>query len=139
MESSILRLKEPLLAKPLTARSPDLNLNWKMTKPDFNFGTPENGKISLNAKGNNLRWGEYSLSRDINWKVENKVIEVNWTGMAQFAQGTLATATPIETSIKFKILLDKADLIGKFMKKVNGKEFSIDFPEGSGSMPKINM
>jgi len=120
-------------------RNLDLNLNWKMTKPDFNFGTPENGKISLNAKGNNPRWGDYSLSRDINWKAENKVIEVNWTGMAQFAQGTLATATPIETSFKFKVLLDKTDLIGKFMKKINGKEYSIEFPEGSGVMPKINM
>merc|ERR1711909_259086 len=109
-------------------RNLDLSLNWKMTKPDFNFGTPENGKISLNAKGNNPRWGDYSLSRDI-----------NWTGMAQFAQGTLATATPIETSLKFKVLLDKTDLIGKFMKKINGKEYSIEFPEGSGALPKINM
>merc|ERR1712183_1110185 len=25
-------------------RNLDLSLNWKMTKPDFNFGTPENGK-----------------------------------------------------------------------------------------------
>ena len=120
-------------------RNLDLNLNWKMTKPDFNFGTPENGKISLNAKGSNPRWGDYFLSRDINWKAENKIIEVNWTGMAQFAQGTLATATPIETSFKFKVLLDKTDLIGKFMKKINGKEYSIEFPEGSGVMPKINM
>merc|ERR1719513_508101 len=120
-------------------RNLDLNLNWKMTKPDFNFGTPENGKISLNAKGNNPRWGDYSLSRDINWKAENKVIEVTCTGMAQFAQGTLATATPIETSFKFKVLLDKTDIIGKFMKKINGKEYSIEFLEGSGVMPKINM
>merc|ERR1719466_564279 len=120
-------------------RNLDLNLNWKMTKPDFNFGTPENGKISMNAKGNNPRWGDYSLSRDINWKAENKVIELNWTGMTQFAQGTLATATPIETSFKFKVLLDKTDLIGEFMKKINGKEYSIEIPEGSGVMPKIIM
>ena len=137
-EAEAFLLKNNILVKVTgSRRNLDLNLNWKMTKPDFNFGTPENGKISLNAKGNNPRWGEYSLSRDINWKVENKVIEVNWTGMAQFAQGRLATSTPIETSIRFKILLDKADLIGKFMKKFNGKEFSVDFPEGSGVMPKI--
>merc|ERR1712066_826636 len=105
-------------------RNLDLNLNWKMTKPDFNFGTPENGKISLNAKGNNPRWGDYSLSRDINWKAENKVIDFSLNGMAHFAQGTLATATPIETSFKFKVLLDKTDLIGKFMKKINGKDYS---------------
>merc|ERR1711887_105724 len=139
-EAEAFMLKNNIMVKVTgSKRNLNLNLNWKMTKPDFNFGTPENGKISINAKGNNPRWGDYSLSRDINWKAENKVIEVNWTGMAQFAQGTLATATPIETSFKFKVLLDKTDLIGKFMKKINGKEYSIDFPEGSGVMPKIIM
>merc|ERR1712002_760570 len=120
-------------------RNLDLNLNWKMTKPDFDFGTPEKGKISMNAKGNNPRWGDYTLSRDINWKAENKVIELNLKGMAQFAKGGLATSTPIETAVNFKVLVDKKDLIGKFMKKINGKEYSVDFPEGSGVMPKIIM
>jgi hypothetical protein len=139
-EAESFMLKNNIVVKVTgSKRNLDLSLNWKMTKPDFNFGTPENGKISLNAKGHNPRWGDYSLSRDASWKVENKVIEVHWTGMAQFAQGRLATATPIETAFNFKILLDKADLIGKFMKKVNGKEYSIDFPEGSGVMPKIVM
>ena len=55
-------------------------------------------------------WGDYSLSRDINWDMANKVIEVNWTGLAQFGEGRLATATPIETAFNFKILLDQADL-----------------------------
>jgi len=139
-EAEAFMLKNNIVVKVSgSKRNLDLSLNWKMTKPDFNFGTPENGKISLNAKGNNPRWGDYSLSRDANWKVENKVIEVHWTGLAQFAQGRLATATPIETAFNFKVLLDKADLIGKFMKKVNGKEYSIDFPKGSGVMPKIVM
>merc|ERR1719431_2194276 len=122
-----------------TKRNLDLNLNWKMTKPDYDFGTPENGKISLNAKGNNPRWGEYTITRDASWKIENRVIEVNWNGNAKFAQGRLATATPIETAFNFKILMDKKDLIGKFMKKINGKEYSIDFPAGSGAMPRIKM
>merc|ERR1712002_1087544 len=139
-EAEAFLLKNNIVVKATgSRRNLDLSLNWIMTKPDFNFGTPENGKISLNAKGNNPRWGAYSISRDINCNAANKVIEVNRTGLAQFAQGRLATSTPIETSIKFKILLDKADLIGKFMKKFNGKEFSIDFPEGSGVMPKIIM
>ena len=139
-EAEAFLLKNNIVVKVTgSKRNLDLSLSWKMTKPDFNFGTPENGKISLNAVGHNPRWGDYSLSRDANWKVENKVIEVHWTGLAQFAQGRLATATPIETSFNFKILLDKADLIGKFMKKVNGKEYSIDFPEGSGVMPKITV
>merc|ERR1712055_999992 len=120
-------------------RNLDLSLNWKTTKPDFNFGTPENGKLSLNAKGHNPRWGDYSLSRDINWNIESKVIEVNEVGSAEFAKGLLAPFSPIETDIKFKLLLDEADLIGKFMKKFKGKEYSIDFPKGSGAFPKISM
>merc|ERR1740128_1229194 len=128
-EAEAFLLKNNIIVKVAgSKRNLDLSLNWKMTKPDFDFGTPENGKISLNAKGHNPRWGDYTLSRD-----------ANWTGLAKFAQGRLATATPIETAFNFKVLLDKADPIGKFMKKVNGKECSIDFPEGSGVMPKIIM
>ena len=139
-EAEAFMLKNNIIVKVTgSKRNLDLSLNWKMTKPDFNFGTPENGKISLNAVGHNPRWGDYSLSRDANWKVENKVVEVNWAGKAQFEQGRLATATPIETEFKFKILLNKADLIGKFMKKINGKVYSIEFPAGSGVMPKITI
>jgi len=137
-EAEAFMLKNNIMVKVTgSKRNLDLSLNWKMTKPDFNFGTPENGKISINAKGNNPRWGDYSLSRDINWKAENKVIELNLKGMAQFAKGGLATSTPIETAVNFKVLVDRKDLIGKFMKKINGKEYSVDFPEGSGVMPKI--
>jgi len=137
-EAEAFLLKNNIVVKATgSRRNLDLSLNWKMTKPDFNFGTPENGKISLNAKGNNPRWGAYSISRDINWNAANKVIDVNLDGVAHFAQGNLATSTPIETSIHFKVLVDKKDLIGKFMKKVNGKEYSIEFPAGSGVMPKI--
>merc|ERR1719379_1060443 len=120
-------------------RNLDLSLNWKMSKPDWDFATPETGKVSLNAKGNNPRWGDYSLTRDINWEVANKVLNVDWTGTAKFQQGRLATSTPIETSFKFKVIPDQADLIGKFKKVINGKEYSIEFPKGSGVMPKIIM
>merc|ERR1712183_523927 len=139
-EAEAFLLKNNIVVKATgSRRNLDLSLNWKMTKPDFNFGTPENGKLSLNAKGHNPRWGDYSLSRDLNWSIANKVAEVNLTGSAQFAKGLLATATPIETSFKFKVLFDQKDLIGKFMKKINGKEYSVDFPQGSGAMPKIIM
>ena len=120
-------------------RNLDLSLNWKMSKPDWDFGTPETGKISLNAKGNNPRWGDYSLTRDINWEVANKVADVSLTGSAQFQKGMLAPFSPIETSFKFKVIPDQADLIGKFKKVINGKEYSIEFPKGSGVMPKIIM
>jgi len=115
----------------------DLSLDWKLMNP--NLGTPQDAKISLKARGNNPWLGDYSLSREINWMVENRIVEVDWSGLAQFENGWLASLSPIETSFQFKILLVKKDLIGKFMKKIDGKEFSIDFPEGSGVMPKIIM
>merc|ERR1719187_3015675 len=40
-------------------------------------GSKRNLDLSLNAKGYNPRWGDYSMSRDLNWKIESKVIEVN--------------------------------------------------------------
>merc|ERR1711931_454506 len=107
-EAEAFLLKNNILVKVSgSKRNLDLNLNWKMSKPDFDFGTPEDGKISMNAKGNNPRWGDYTLSGDINWKAENKVIELNLKGMAQFAKGGLATSTPIETAVNFKVLVDK--------------------------------
>ena len=60
--------------------------------------------------------------------------------MAQFTSGWLDSSDPIETSFKFKaLIIGKNDLVGKFMKKIDGNEFSIDFPEGSGLIPKIIM
>merc|ERR1711955_41375 len=48
-----------------------------------------------------------NLDLNLNWKTENKVIELNLKGMAQFAKGGLATSTPIETAVNFKVLVDK--------------------------------
>merc|ERR1739848_953241 len=92
-------------------RNLNLDLNWKMTKPDFDFSTPENGKVS-----------------------EAKIV-----GESQFESGILATATPIQTDVAFKFLMNDRDLIGHFKKVINGKEFSVDFPEGFGTLPKIKL
>merc|ERR1739848_551580 len=92
-------------------RNLNLDLNWKMTKPDFDFSTPENGKLS-----------------------EAKIV-----GESQFESGILATATPIQTDVAFKFLMNDRDLIGHFKKVINGKEYSVDFPEGFGTLPKIKM
>merc|ERR1719481_171595 len=120
-----------------TNKNLDLSLSWKLMNP--NLGTPQDARISLNATVKNLWWGDYALSREINWKVENRIVEVDWSGLDWIENGLLGSPPPIETSFQFKVLLDENDLIGKFMKKVDGKEYSIDFPEGSGVMPKITI
>jgi len=97
----------------------------------------EKGKISLNAKGNNKRWGDYSFSRDINWKVEDEIVDLDIAGISHFSEGILATSTPTETSVMARVIPDQRDFIGKFMKKVNGKEYSVNFYGIRRGLPKI--
>merc|ERR1712079_501543 len=61
-------------------RNFDIDLSWKATKPDWDFSTPESLKVDLNAKGESPRWGNWMLSRDASFKVENKVIQVDVSG-----------------------------------------------------------
>merc|ERR1712227_598390 len=96
-------------------RNFDIDLSWKATKPDWDFSTPESLKLDLNAKGKGPRWGDWSISRD------------------------MATSTPILTEIHMKYLIQQRDLTGKMSKVINGKEYSIEFPDGFGVMPQIRM
>merc|ERR1712079_823912 len=102
-------------------RNFDIDLSWKATKPDWDFSTPESLKVDLNAK------------------VENKVTQVDVSGKAHFEGGLLATSTPIVTEVHMKYLIPQRDLQGKFSKMINGKEYSINFPDGFGVMPQIKM
>jgi hypothetical protein len=120
-------------------RNFDVDLSWKSTKPDWDWSTPENMKLDLNAKGNSPRWGEWSLSRDVTLAIANKVIQLDISGLSQFSQGAMATDTPIETEVHVKYLMNQRDLQGKLSKIINGKEYSVDFPEGFGVMPQIKM
>merc|ERR1712038_2196379 len=120
-------------------RNFDIDLSWKATKPDWDFSTPESLKVDLNAKGESPRWGNWMLSRDASFKVENKVIQVDVSGKAHFKGGLLATSTPIVTEVHMKYLIPQRDLQGKFSKMINGKEYSINFPDGFGVMPQIKM
>ena len=79
------------------------------------------------------------LSRDASFKVENKVIQADVSGKAHFKGGLLATSTPIVTEVHMKYLIPQRDLQGKFSKMINGKEYSINFPDGFGVMPQIKM
>merc|ERR1712045_569250 len=120
-------------------RNYDIDLSWKATKPDWDFSTPESLKIDINAKGESPRWGNWMLSRDASFKVENKVIQADVSGKAHFKGGLLATSTPIVTEVHMKYLIPQRDLQGKFSKVINGKEYSIEFPDGFGVMPMIKM
>merc|ERR1711978_480108 len=120
-------------------RNFDIDLSWKATKPDWDFSTPESLKIDINAKGESPRWGNWMLSRDASFKVENKVIQADVSGKAHFKGGLLATSTPIVTEVHMKYLIPQRDLQGKFSKMINGKEYSINFPDGFGVMPQIKM
>jgi len=116
-----------------------MDLTWKATKPDWDLSTPENLKLSFNWAGKGPRWGDYSIHRDLTAKVANKVIEFAVKGDASFTKGVFSAGSPIKTDIDLKYLIEGRDLIGKASKTLNGKEYSIEFPEGYMVMPKISM
>jgi len=116
-----------------------MDLTWKATKPDWDLSTPENLKLSFNWAGKGPRWGDYSIHRDLTCQVANKVIEFSVKGDASFTKGVFSAASPIKTDIDLKYLIEGRDLIGKASKSFNGKEYSIEFPEGYMVMPKISM
>merc|ERR1712111_338622 len=116
-----------------------MDLTWKATKPDWDLSTPENLKLSFNWAGKGPRWGDYSIHRDLTAKVANKVIEFAVKGDASFTKGVFSAGSPIKTDIDLKYLIEGRDLIGKASKSFNGKEYSIEFPEGYMVMPKISM
>merc|ERR1711884_727288 len=120
-------------------RNFDIDLSWKATKPDWDFSTPESLKLDLNAKGKGPRWGDWSISRDMAASIQNKVISFDVSGTSKFGMGRLATSTPILTEIHMKYLIQQRDLTGKMSKVINGKEYSIEFPDGFGVMPQIKM
>merc|ERR1719446_1524581 len=118
------------------------NGDWiqpKVTKPDWGLSTPESLKLDLNAKGKGPRWGDWSISRDMAASIQNKVIAFDVSGTSKFGMGRLATSTPILTEIHMKYLIQQRDLTGKMSKVINGKEYSIEFPDGFGVMPQIKM
>ena len=118
-------------------RSFNGNLQWKMDKPDFDFNTPWNCKMTLNLEGEGPNWGTYSISRNVKGAVANKIIELAVTGDASFTKGVFAKISPVNTDVNLKYVMADRDLIGKFSKIMNGKEYSVDFPVGSGVIPKI--
>merc|ERR1712227_544812 len=71
--------------------------------------------------------------------LKNKVISFDVSGTSKFGMGRLATSTPILTEIHMKYLIQQRDLTGKMSKVINGKEYSIEFPDGFGVMPQIKM
>merc|ERR1711936_602622 len=88
-------------------------------------------KMTLNLEGEGPNWGTYSISRNVKGAVANKIIELAVTGDASFTKGVFAKISPVNTDVNLKYVMADRDLIGKFSKIMNGKEYSVDFPVGS--------
>ena len=122
-----------------TERKLDLNMDWGMSKlPDMNLNTPEDGHFKMTAVGQNDRWGDYSIDRDLKWGSSRRKLSLDITGDAAFSAGPLASSSPVQTEVKLEFDVDKADLNGKFMKVFAGKEYSVVFQPGF-TMPSIKM
>merc|ERR1712212_1137864 len=122
-----------------TERKLDLNMDWGMSKlPDMDLNTPEDGHFKMTAVGQNARWGDYSINRDLQWGSTNRRLSLDLTGDAEFGAGPLAGSSPVQTEVKLSFDVDNADLNGKFMKLYAGKEYSVVFQPGF-TMPSIKI
>jgi hypothetical protein len=120
-------------------RTLDLNLDWGMSKiPDMDLSTPESFHLKINGVGNNKRWGDYKIIRDIAFASGGRQLSLDVTGDSSFSNGALAAASPIKTLVKLNLEVDKMDLNGKVMKVMAGKEYSILFHRGF-TMPSIKI
>merc|ERR1712088_1008971 len=122
-----------------TERKLDLNMDWGMSKlPDMNLNTPEDGHFKMTAVGQNARWGDYSINRNLQWGSASRRLSLDITGDAAFSAGPLAASSPIQTEVKLSFDVNNADLNGKFMKVFAGKEYSVVFQPGF-TMPSIKV
>merc|ERR1712227_973554 len=119
------------------------NGDWLEPKITWKGSLPKNkaeaaaflldNSINVDATGS-----KRNFKMDLTWKA-NKVIEFAVKGDASFTKGVFSAGSPIKTDIDLKYLIEGRDLIGKASKSFNGKEYSIEFPEGYMVMPKISM
>merc|ERR1712088_495516 len=122
-----------------TERKLDLNMDWGMSKlPDMDLNTPEDGHFKMTAVGQNARWGDYSINRNLQWGSSSRRLSLDVTGDAEFGAGPLAAASPVQTEVKLTFDVNNADLNGKFMKVYAGKEYSVVFQPGF-TMPSIKI
>jgi hypothetical protein len=122
-----------------TERKLDLNMDWGMSKlPDMDLNTPEDGHFKMTAVGQNARWGDYSINRNLHWGSSSRRLSLDVTGDAEFGAGPLAAASPVQTEVKLSFDVNNADLNGKFMKVYAGKEYSVVFQPGF-TMPSIKI
>merc|ERR1712130_266324 len=85
----------------------DLNLDWGMSKvPDMDLNTPEDGHLKMTAVGQNARWGDYSINRNLQWGSSSRRLSLDITGDAEFGAGPLASASPVQTEVKLTFDVD---------------------------------
>merc|ERR1719284_1468283 len=122
-----------------TERKLDLNMDWGMSKlPDMDLNTPEDGHFKMTAVGQNARWGDYSINRNLQWGSSSRRLSLDLTGDSEFGAGPLAAASPVQTEVNLTFDVDNSDLNGKFMKVYAGKEYSVVFQPGF-TMPSIKV
>merc|ERR1712156_813624 len=98
-------------------------------------GSGNEREIVINGK--KLGSGDYTLT-DNSFSTKVTIADGNWIQPKITWRGKLPkTQAEAETDVNLKYVMADRDLIGKFSKVMNGKEYSVDFPVGSGVIPKI--
>merc|ERR1719312_1974795 len=81
--------------------SVEVNVDWGMSKlPDMDLNTPEDGHFKMTAVGQNARWGDYSINRNLQWGSSSRRLSLDLTGDAEFGAGPLAASSPVQTEVK---------------------------------------
>jgi len=120
-----------------------LSMVWAMDAvPDMDFTTPKTGLLKMFVDGCISGIGEGTMEREVTWTtgIGNVTLEADIVGSAMFdSPDILQELSPINTHHHFTYDIPTQDLDGYFKEEVGGKEYSIDFPEGSFVIPNIKI
>merc|ERR1712200_90652 len=88
--------------------------------------------MKMQAKGNNKRWGNYEISRDVKMGVANRVFKVDLTGDANF--DNFAMPSPIATKLQANLDFGNKNYMFDFQKDFNGKKMGVTLNNGKFSL-----
>merc|ERR1711872_270307 len=114
----------------------NLKLDGTERQLDSHFEWDVNNKeamtMKMQAKGNNKRWGNYEISRDVKMSVANRVFKVDLTGDANF--DNFAMPSPIATKLQANLDFGNKNYMFDFQKDFNGKKMGVTLNNGKFSL-----
>jgi len=108
-----------------TERNMDSHFEWDVNNR-------EAMTCKMQAKGNNKRWGNWEISRDVKMAVANRVFKVDLTGDAKF--DNFAMPSPIATKMQVNFDFGNKDYLFDLQKDFDGKKMGVTLNNGKFSI-----